>query len=91
MKARQGKFAYFDIGRGLCSAAHTYRAHLNASDLCSARGQRGTIESVHQDPFDRMIGAQCLEAHLPCVTKKVLSRPAALKPFGNAALHRLVS
>jgi PIN domain nuclease of toxin-antitoxin system len=29
----------------------------------------GGLESEHKDPFDRMLAAQCLEEHLPCVTK----------------------
>jgi PIN domain nuclease of toxin-antitoxin system len=29
----------------------------------------GELDSPHKDPFDRMLAAQCLEEHLPCVTK----------------------
>ena len=29
----------------------------------------GELSSAHKDPFDRMLAAQCLNEHLPCVTK----------------------
>jgi PIN domain nuclease of toxin-antitoxin system len=29
----------------------------------------GELSSTHKDPFDRMIAAQCLNEHLPCVTR----------------------